>query len=192
MAEQRRWYGGMRTGRAWGTLAAVVAGALAAVAGPAGAASAATVSVPTQAVSFTTVGEHAFPVPLGVRSVHVVAIGGRGGGGYSPGGLGARVEADVRVSPGATIYAEVGGNGASAQLTRNQTAVGGANGGDPGGAWQNGVLAQELGVLPDSGAGGAEQGARLRRRLSGSSSRKGLSAVHLRARHQRYDGGALR
>jgi hypothetical protein len=170
MAEQRWWHRGMGTARACGALAAVVTGALAAVAVPAGAASAATASVPTQAVSFTTTGEHAFRVPLGITSVHVVAIGGRGGEGYQGGGLGARVEADVRVGPGTTIYAEVGGNGAQAQVggstvaqgggtaqvdpTRNQPAAGGANGGKPGGAWQNGVLAQRLGVLPDSGAGG--------------------------------------
>ena len=156
MAEQRRRHGGMRAARAWGALAAtaVVVGALAAVAGPAGRASADTVSVPTQTASFTTVGEHAFAVPVGVTSVHVVAIGGAGGGGYVPGGLGARVEADVRVSPGSTIYAEVGGNGAPTDLTRNESAAGGANGGKPGGAWQYGTLAQQVGVPPDSGAGG--------------------------------------
>jgi hypothetical protein len=151
MAEQRWWHRGMGTARACGALAAVVTGALAAVAVPAGAASAATASVPTQAVSFTTTGEHAFRVPLGITSVHVVAIGGRGGEGYQGGGLGARVEADVRVGPGTTIYAEVGGNGAQAQVggstvaqgggtaqvdpTRNQPAAGGADGGQPGGAW---------------------------------------------------------
>jgi hypothetical protein len=144
----------MGMARGWGALAVVAAGGLAAVVGPAGSASASTVSVPTQAVSFATVGEHAFTVPLGVTSVHVVAIGGRGGGGYVPGGLGARVEADVRVSPGSTVYAEVGGNGAPAALTKNQSAAGGANGGQPGGVWAYGDYAQQLGVLPDSGAGG--------------------------------------
>jgi hypothetical protein len=144
----------MRTARGWGALAAVVAGTLVAVTVPAGSASAGTVSVPTQTVSFTTVGEHAFAVPLGVTSVHVVAIGGAGGGGYVPGGLGARVEANVRVSPGSTIYAEVGANGAPDDLTQDETAAGGANGGEPGGTWQYGWEAQHLGVLPDSGAGG--------------------------------------
>ena len=140
--------------RAWSALAAVVAGGLAAVVAPAGLASAATVNVPTQTVSFTTVGEHAFAVPLGVTSISVVAIGGRGGSGYVPGGLGAQVEANVRVSPGSTIYAEVGGNGAPASLTRNESAAGGAGGGEPGGQWQDGIVAQELAVTPDSGAGG--------------------------------------
>ncbi|HEY6792569.1 MAG TPA: hypothetical protein VI365_35185 [Trebonia sp.] len=144
----------MRMARGWAALAVVVAGVLAVVVGPAGSALAAAVSVPTQAVSFTTAGEHAFTVPLGVTSVHVVAIGGAGGGGYVPGGLGARVEASVRVSAGSTIYAEVGGNGAPAGLTQNDPAAGGANGGEPGGPWQDGGAARQLGVLPDSGAGG--------------------------------------
>jgi Glycine rich protein/Ricin-type beta-trefoil lectin domain-like len=154
MAERYRWSDAMRTARVWGALAAVVAGALTAVVAPAGPASADTVSVPTQTVSFTTVGEHAFAVPLGVTSIHVVAIGGAGGGGYVPGGLGAEVGADVRVSPGSTIYAEVGGNGAPADLTQNEPGAGGANGGETGGAWETGGFAQQLGVLPDSGAGG--------------------------------------
>jgi hypothetical protein len=154
MAEHGRWYGGMRMARAWRALAAVVTGALAGVTGLAGAASAATGGVPVQTVSFVTVGEHAFTVPPGVTSVHVVAIGGRGGGGYVPGGLGARVEADVRVRPGATIYAEVGGNGAPAVLAKSQAAAGGADGGQPGGAWLNGSQAQQLDVPPASGAGG--------------------------------------
>jgi hypothetical protein len=67
---------------------------------------------------------------------------------------GARVEAGVRVSPGSTIYAEVGGDGGPASLTKNEPAAGGANGGGPGGAWLDGTLAQEVGVLPASGAGG--------------------------------------
>ncbi|HTU76761.1 MAG TPA: RICIN domain-containing protein [Trebonia sp.] len=155
MAERCRWQDGMRMARAGGALAAVVVGALAAVlVAPTSPASADTVSAPTQTVSFTTVGEHAFAVPLGLTSIHVVAIGGAGGSGYVPGGLGARVEADVRVSPGSTIYAEVGGNGASTDLRQNEIAAGGANGGESGGAWQTDGWAQQLGVLPDSGAGG--------------------------------------
>jgi hypothetical protein len=154
MAGQRRWYGKIGRTARWGALAAVAAGGLAAVAVPAGAASAATVSVPTRTVSFTTVGEHPFTVPLGVTSVQVTAIGGAGGGGYSPGGLGAEVKASVAVTPGSTIYAEVAGNGAGADLTENQPAVGGANGGEPGGAWNGGSLAKQLGVLPASGSGG--------------------------------------
>ena len=153
MAEHRR-YSGMRKTRVWGALVAVAGGGLAAIAGPAGAVSAATASVPTQTVSFTTAGEHAFTVPLGIGWIHVVAIGGRGGGGYVPGGAGARVEADVRVTPGSTLYAEVGGNGAPASPTMNQPAAGGANGGDPGGAIYGQLIAQGNGLSPASGGGG--------------------------------------
>ncbi len=150
MVEQRRWYGGLRAGRALGALA-VAAGAVAAAVVPAGPAVADAV-VPTQTVSFTTVGEHAFKVPLGVTSVHVVAVGGRGGGVYVPGGLGARVEADVRVSPSSTVYAEVGGNGAPAVLAANEVAAGGGNGGGTGGAWYYG--SKQPGITPASGGGG--------------------------------------
>ena len=154
MVEQHRRYRGTRKARVLGTLAAVAAGALAAVAVPAGEASAATASGQAQAVSYTTAGEHAFTVPFGVTSVHVVAIGGRGGGGYVPGGLGARVEANLRVVPGSTIYAEVGGNGAPTDQNMNESAAGGANGGNPGGAWTSNSGAQQQGVPAVSGAGG--------------------------------------
>jgi hypothetical protein len=53
-------------------------------------------------------------VPAGVTSIHVVAVGGRGGAGTgngAPGGLGARVTTDVTVSPGQIVFVEVGGNG---------------------------------------------------------------------------------
>ena len=153
MAEER-WYGKRRKARALGALAAVAAGGLAAIAVPAGAASAATASAPTQTLSCTTAGEHAFTVPYGTTSIHVVAIGGRGGGGYTLGGPGARVEADVRVSGGSTLYAEVGGNGAPAVPTMGVRAAGGANGGNPGGAVTSAAIAQAWGVSPASGAGG--------------------------------------
>ncbi len=154
MAEQRRWCGRTGRARAWSALAAVATGALAAVVPPAGAASAGTVGAPTQTASFDTVGEHPFTVPLGVTLIHVVAIGGRGGVGYKPGGRGARVEADVRVSPGSTIYAEVGSDGANATFAKNAPGPGGANGGQPGGGWSEGLDAENVGAPPVSGAGG--------------------------------------
>lgn len=76
----------------------------------------------TATFSFTG-GEQQFVVPAGVSSVHVVLIGGRGGTdplrGRTP-GWGARVEGDLAVSPGTTLYIEVAGNG---------TIGGGFNGG---------------------------------------------------------------
>jgi hypothetical protein len=65
-------------------------------------------------VTYTDAGEHVFTVPAGVTSLHVVAIGGKGGGGFAPGGAGARAEGDLTVTSGQTLYAEVGGAGAPA------------------------------------------------------------------------------
>ncbi len=43
-------------------------------------------------------GREAFTVPAGVTSIHGVAIGAAGGGGYAPGGTEARVEANISTS----------------------------------------------------------------------------------------------
>src|SRR3954454_14260621 len=80
-------------------------------------------------VSFTDVGEHAFTVPGGVTSLHVVAVGGRG---FGAGGFGAQASADVAVTPGQTLYAEVGGNGGAP--VNGRPGPGGANGGGDGGS----------------------------------------------------------
>ena len=70
-------------------------------------------------VNFTATGaEQQWTVPAGVSTIHVVLIGGRGG---NSGGFGAKVTGDVTVTPGATLYVEVGGAG------RN-TGLGGAPG----------------------------------------------------------------
>src|SRR5262245_47016616 len=65
--------------------------------------------------------EQEYVVPDRVHSVHVVAVGARGGKGVddpifagSFGGLagfGARVEADLAVVPGEALFVEVGGTG---------------------------------------------------------------------------------
>jgi len=74
----------------------------------------------TASCTYTAVGEAAFTVPAGVTSLDVVAIGARGGDGTAGdgfggtpgvGGRGARVEATLDVTPGDTLYAEVGGPG---------------------------------------------------------------------------------
>ena len=59
--------------------------------------------------------EQSWTVPAGVTSIHVVLIGakGSGGGGFA-GGLGHNVSGDITVTPGATIYVEVGGKGIGA------------------------------------------------------------------------------
>ncbi|WP_432842455.1 RICIN domain-containing protein [Dactylosporangium sp. CA-092794] len=131
MAERSRRYAGLK--RTLGALAAAAAG-ISVIVAPAGPASA-DAGRPTATVAFTAVGEHAFTVPVGVTSIHVVAVGGRGGSAYGAGGWGARVEGDVRVIPGTTIYAEVGGNGAQGTFGEGQNAAGGANGGGTGAHW---------------------------------------------------------
>ena len=93
-----------------GSTVAVVAALLACAASGARAA--------TDTVSFST-GEHAIVVPAGVTSLHAVAVGGQGGAvagglpGAPPlaGGFGAVVTGDIAVTPGETLYLEVGGNG---------------------------------------------------------------------------------
>lgn len=64
-----------------------------------------------------------------MTSIHIVAIGGAGGANEFPiaGGEAAKVVGDINVTPGATLYIEVGGNGLSSGL-------GGFNGGGDGGS----------------------------------------------------------
>lgn len=141
--------------RSWLTAACATTVAAAAFAAlPVGPATAATPTpfMPTS-VTFTTAGEHAWQVPAGVTSIHVVAIGGHGGRTpQTSGGLGARVEADVPVHPGATLYAEVGGNGLDASDQANTGVAGGANGGGASGTY--GLAQFSSIVTPSSGGGG--------------------------------------
>jgi len=95
-----------------------------------------------------TSGSNPLMVPVGVTSLHVVAVGGKGGdtllstglcGGGAPGAV---VSGDIPVAPGSTLYADVAGNGGGCQ-TSGSGGVGG--GGEGGGA----------GALPGGGGGGA-------------------------------------
>lgn len=88
-------------------------------------------------VTYTTDGEHQFVVPAGVTSVHVVAIGksGQPGSGNAPGagGDGANVSADLAVTAGSSLYAEVnigGGIGGAGTDTSNPPPAGGTGGGE--------------------------------------------------------------
>jgi hypothetical protein len=103
-------------------------------------------------VSFGPSGfEQSFTVPAGVTSVHVVAIGARGGGGAGTGGdsgqggFGARATADIPVAPGQVLYVEVGSHGAAALGSSGGAA--GFNGGGAGGAG--------IGLLGGASGGGA-------------------------------------
>src|SRR5690349_15372447 len=56
--------------------------------------------------------EQTFSVPPGVDTVHVVAVGGRGGTAATnsgAAGFGASLDANLRVSSYSTLYIEVGG-----------------------------------------------------------------------------------
>jgi len=76
--------------------------------------------------------EQTFTVPAGVSMVHVIAFAATGGAGNSgaavgAGGKGGKVEADLTVTPGQTLYLYVGGKGI-------QGGAGGFNGGGGPGA----------------------------------------------------------
>jgi hypothetical protein len=88
-------------------------------------------SVVTCAFSSTGV-EQTFTVPSGVASVHVVAVGAPGGTsvfGNAPGGRGAVVTGDLSVTPGGTLYVEVGGGPTTSAECDDQLCNGGFNGG---------------------------------------------------------------
>lgn len=85
-----------------------------------------------------TSGSNPFTVPSGVSSVHVVAVGGKGGDSFLPqgcgaGAFGAVVSGDVLVTPGSTLYANVGGNGGGCPNTQGSGGTGG--GGNAGGSF---------------------------------------------------------
>ena len=74
--------------------------------------------------------EQTFVVPAGVVAVHAILIGGSGGASGEPGGAPVIANGDLPVTPGQTLYVEVGGSG------QNGSAGGGGgfNGGGPGGS----------------------------------------------------------
>jgi hypothetical protein len=96
--------------------------------------------------------ERTYTVPAGVREVSINAIGAAGGTGVLPGqtypgGRGAIVSGVVDVTPGETVYVEVGGMGANP--------AGGFNGGGngtvgAGASWVGGGGASDVRTLPMS------------------------------------------
>lgn len=92
-------------------------------------------AAPAQATTQTflfTGAEQTFKVPGGVTSIHVVAIGGGGGSSSGIGGVAGQVTGDLTVTPGQTLYVEVGGHG-------QDSGAGGFNGGGSGGAGGGGA-----------------------------------------------------
>src|SRR5271156_4106128 len=69
----------------------------------------------TGSVTFSsTNAEQCYEVPAGVTSLAVTAVGARGGNSDAEGGFGAVVHGVVPVTPGSTLYVEVGSNGCAA------------------------------------------------------------------------------
>lgn len=90
-----------------------------------------------------TGGEQQFTVPVGVRSLHVVAVGARG---FSPNAYGGEVTADLAVTPGQSLFVEVGGPGGAPTFGGGPGGAGGFNGGGEGGGAK---------ILGGGGGGGA-------------------------------------
>jgi hypothetical protein len=141
-----------------GVAMAVGLGGVGSAASPCGTAGVLSASGATQTCTYTGSGQDTFTVPAGVSSLHVVAVGGLGGGREDhPGGFGAKATADVPVQTGALLYVEVAGNGGPAnEATANGPGAGGAggfNGGAAGG--DGGADPQGIGGFGGGGGGGA-------------------------------------
>src|SRR5205823_7904845 len=115
----------------------------------------------TQTFAYTGA-EQTFTVPAGVSSVHVAAVGGSGGNTDRPGGVAAQVSGDLSVTPGETLYVEVGARGGeSAGYSSGAFNGGGEGAGGGGGASDVRTSPLASGLLPDprllvaGGGGGA-------------------------------------
>jgi hypothetical protein len=112
--------------RFWSLVVIAVGVAMSSASGAQAACSAATTQGTSSAVACGPVGhEQPFVVPAGVRTLHVLAFGARGGG-Y--GGGGGQAAGDLQVSAGATLYVLVGGVGGVSP----EGGFGGFNGGGNG------------------------------------------------------------
>jgi hypothetical protein len=113
-----------------------------------------------------TGGEQTFKVPGGVTSIEVRAIGGHGGStgeGAIKGGAAAEVSGSILVTPGATLYIEVGGAGQDEGDGGGGGFNGGASGGGGGGGASDIRTAPGPSLIPDTrlvvAAGGGGAGA---------------------------------
>ena len=107
-----------------------------------------TTTAGTTTCTFASTGlEDTFLVPDGVSTIHVVATGAPGAPSVftptSPGGLGAQVSGDLAVTPGDTLYVNVGGAPTFVADTcfagnGGNACVGGFNGGGSGGRFAGG------------------------------------------------------
>ena len=124
----------------------------------------------TGAVTFTFLGgpslgdEQCYTVPGGVSELSITAVGAEGGTGFGVAGFGAVVGGQVAVTPGETLYVEVGSNGATnGGADFGGGGAGGSEGASGGGAsdvravsqGQSGSLASRFIVAGGGGGGGA-------------------------------------
>ena len=124
----------------------------------------------TGAVTFTFLGgpslgdEQCYTVPAGVSELSITAVGAEGGTGFGLAGFGAVVGGQVAVTPGETLYVEVGSNGSTnGGADFGGGGAGGSDGASGGGAsdvrtvsqGQSGSLASRLIVAGGGGGGGA-------------------------------------
>jgi hypothetical protein len=137
----------------------------------------------THAVSYTG-GEQTFAVPAGVTSVEVTAVGGHGGSAAASGGAAAQVTGKLSVTPGETLYVEVGGDGQDGNPKGGGLASGGFNGGAPGGAGGGGASdvrssPRSDGLTPDNrlivaaGGGGSGQSGECQGGAGGAAEQEG-------------------
>ncbi|WP_460867320.1 OmpL47-type beta-barrel domain-containing protein [Rhodococcus aerolatus] len=95
----------------------------------------------------STGSEQTFPVPAGVRSVTVTAVGAPGAmdgrGVFGPGGKGASVTATLAVTPADTLFVEVGGTPSRGQYCFG-SCLGGYNGGGTTGSGGGGGGASDV------------------------------------------------
>lgn len=130
---------------------------------PCGSGTASTTGSTTTCTYPFTGSEDTFTVPAGVTSVQVAAVGGWGGrftmrsswGAIADSGAsrGAIVTADLTVTPGASLYVAVGGNGGSTDYYGNTFGSGGFNGGAAGGVGLYG--GRPIAGYSGAGGGGA-------------------------------------
>ena len=103
--------------------------------------------------------EQCYQVPAGVSSLEVVAVGGAGGAGQAEsarggeGSDGAQASATIAVTPGETLYVEVGGRGAGSP----------SSGPAGSGGWNGGAAGGQYSFLPYWGGGGGGGASDVRR-----------------------------
>jgi hypothetical protein len=117
--------------------------------------------------TFTYTGaEQTFTVPAGVTTVQALAVGARGGNASKPGGAAAQVSGNLSVTPGETLYIEVGGHGGEGSgYNSGGFNNGGEGAGGGGGASDVRTSPRTAGLSPDSrllvaggGGGGGDDG----------------------------------